>query len=489
MRATAAAASRNEPRRTGPLVAVGFLTLLVASVATATNLLPIVAFAGLVGVDATLVLWSTRITRAGGFGPDVQGRALAIAWLVVVLIGVHNFSHRASSQAVTQASLQTALEIVVYGAIGALSVAVLRAHRADPVLPVWLLLLPVWVTASSTWSDYGLFAFVRGMQYFVLLAMAAATISLGLRSLADLESLVWTLLRNYVWTIAGLIVLGFLLGPLFVLFDETNRGRFTWMGAHPGGSGQLMGASLIVLLASPLERLRLTPLLRLALLGELVFALYKNQTRTVLGGIPIVLVILCLRWARSRPNGITGSLYLAGGTTLGVVFGGGAIMNYILRGDSISKLWSFNGRSELWPIGLAHLDSIGKWLGGLGYGASRTIFVESHRWAGSAHSSALGNLVNLGVIGLGITLAVIGSAALALRRRHAMRTTSYGTVLVCLLVFIVAAGAASENLAEPTFGTGVLYLVAAIAHVVASPRWDEDQEPPTPTLSRSAASR
>jgi hypothetical protein len=480
-------------RSTALVGAVGRTIVVVAQAARLPREGTLAVMAALLVVDVVALRWATspdRATRA--LDEDATVQVLAVLWVAMALFGLHNLSHRPSGSVVTEASAQTAVELALFGGAAVVAAVLLRTRYPTLRLPLPMLAFPVWVVASATWSATPLFALARGAQYVALAVLATATAGLAVRSTDLLDRLVWKVLRGIVWCTVTLIVLGLLLGPIYVLTGSYNRDRFTWIGAHPGSSGLLLGAALLILLAAPRGRLGVAPVVRVGLIAAVGVALYQNQTRTVLAGLVLGAAFLLLLEVRRRPG--TGGLlavYATGAVALVGLLASGAVSTYVLRGGDSGSITSLNGRTQLWGIGTGALEGVTGWLGGLGFGASRTLFVDDFRFATSAHSSALGLLVNVGLIGLGLMVAILVGTVVAAWRGRLVGEVDHGPALACLLIYVVLAAVTSENLAEPTFGTVLLYLIATVAvarstrpHLGVATTASGDEAPAVPLPAR-----
>jgi O-antigen ligase len=142
---------------------------------------------------------------------------------------------------------------------------------------------------------------------------------------------------------------------------------------------------------------------------------------------------------------------------------GSSIWEYMLRDRDSQSFATGNGRRELWGIGFRALDTAFDWVFGLGYGVTRTLFLEEAPWAGEAHSSVLAYLVSVGLVGLLIFTATVGRTIVDVVRGQLWAAGLAGSALASMLVLVVVNGMTSDILAEPHTGFAVLYFVAAVA--------------------------
>ena len=442
---------------------IAVLVAAVASIARRTGALPALVGGALLLFDLILVRWAVRPRAAG----STLARSISLvsaAWVAVALVPLHDIGRQSAQSAVSTLTLQTATELVVYGAAGLLATHLLRT--TVPVIPlgVPLTVLPVWVVASAAWGATPAYALARGLEYVALAVLAMATAGLIAAARPNLDQVVSMFLRRIVWVTLGLIGLGVALGPLFVVVTASNRDRFTWIGAHPTESGFLLGAALLVLLATGAARLRLPPAGRVAAIGVVVVAMQQNQTRTTLAGVVVgVVVLLALRARRDPDRGLQLGFVTLGSAVAGLLLAGGAVSSYVLRDEGTARLTTLNGRTDLWGVGFDALDGPMAWLHGLGFGATRYVFIDQFAFAGDAHNSLLGTLVGLGLVGVALLLAAVVRAGLGLWRDEGLATSDGGTALLVLLTYAVVAGATSDDLAQPHLGLTILFLATAVA--------------------------
>lgn len=446
---------------------VVLIAAMVVQAATLGDLAPYVVGGLLVATNLGVLLWSTRRHRPPGSGAARLVVPLTIAWLVVAVLPAHNFSTRTGSEAVSSAGLQPMLELLMTLGVGCLALAAIRA--CEPSLatsrpPIYLLHIPVWVMATSAWSDTAPYATVRGLQMLAVCLLAWATVAVGRLDPAALRAIVERFLRWFVWLTLTLCALGVAFGPRYVAIARSNRGRFTWIGAHPTGSGLILGVALVIAVAASGRVLRMPLLVQAGAAVALGAAMYDNHSRAAWIGLGAALVTaLALRgfvsWIVRR---ISVPVALAG-VVAGLYYHGSAVWEYMLRDRDSASFATGNGRKELWSIGFRSLDNAFDWLFGLGYGVTRTLFLEEAPWAGEAHSSLLAYLVTAGLVGVLIFAATVGRTVVDVIRVKLWGAGASGAALASVLVLVVVNGMTSDILAEPHTGFAILYLVAAVA--------------------------
>ncbi len=448
------------------------LVVLIAAVtvytATLGDLAPFAVGGMLLGANGAAVLWSTRRRH-----PPVGERAaaliapLTVAWLVVAILPSHNFSTRASASAVSAAGIQPILELLMTTVVAALSLATIRA--VEPSLaatrpPVYLMHIPIWVIATSFWSVAGPYAMVRGLQMLVVGLLAWATLAVGRFDPVALRTIVESFLRWFVWITLALCALGFAFGPKYVSIARSNRGRFTWIGAHPTGSGLILGVALVIAVAASGRVLRMPPLVQAGAVVVLGAAMYDNHSRAAWIGLAAALAAaLALRGFVSWIIRRIGVPVALAGMVAGLYYHWSAIWEYMLRDRDSESFATGNGRRQLWSIGIQALDTAFDWVFGLGYGVTRTVFLAEAPWAGEAHSSVLAYLLSGGVIGLLIFAATVGRTVVDVIRVRMWALGAAGAALASTLVLVVVNGMTSDILAEPHTGFAILYLVGAVA--------------------------
>lgn len=406
---------------------------------------------------------------------------LTISWLILGLLPAHNFAIRSSADAVNSIGIQPVIELVVFMTIAVLAVLVIRTTEPtlDLARPPWMLVLvPVWAVASSSWSPVAPYAFARGVQFLMIMLLAWATIALGRLDPGTLSTITEGVLRWYVRVVAVLVVVGFAFGPLYVRVSAENASRFTWIGAHPNDSGLLISVAIVIAFATPSRILRLPPVVHIAVTSGLLFAMFRNHSRAAWLCLALgLLVVLFLKGRLLRLVRWVGNPMIAAGVVAAIYLRGPEIWDYILRDRDADNLATGNGRRGLWTIGFRSLDTFFDWVFGLGYGVTRTLFLEEAPWASHAHNSVLAFLVSLGVVGVALLIGLVLAIGLRLLSRRAWAVTDHGTTMLALLVLLIVNGMATDILAEPTIGYVLLNLIAVYAVVAPV---TSGAEPPGP---------
>ena len=400
---------------------------------------------------------------------------LASCWLAILLFGMHNIQHRSTEEVVQSLSAQTGVELVLFGLVGAVAFFVLRTLVPPVMITPTLLLLPVVLAASAAWGrgDTALYALARGAEVVVMALLAVATAGVAAVDRQRFEEVVWTFLRWTSWAVAALVAAGFALGPLYVNRSPANADRFTWIGAHPAAAGFLLSIGFLIVVSSPSASLGIGKRPQVAMVLAFAVALYLNQARTALLTVGLGVLLVARHAAKRRPD-ITVLATLA--LTIGGVLSAGFVGQYFLRGGDADTILTLNGRTDLWQIAYTELDSFGKWMLGLGYGAGRVIFVDDYKFATSAHNSLLSILVDAGLVGAVLvvigTLYVVGSS---LRAANAQRY-SYSLPMATLMLATLVTASTSDRLVRPGTAMVLLYFAAAVVAAGRLPAEDDRRE-------------
>lgn len=450
-----------------PLLSIAF-GIVVVAVGGTLNLMAAIAMLAALCCANLLALRRSAALRHGIEGrTELAAETLAVCWLVITILPLHSFINRTTTTAASEVGIQPVIELAYMVAIAGFAVTVVG--RAEPGLPLarppmLLFTLPVWTIASSTWSPYGPYAFARGVQLAVFAVLAWATLSVARTNEGFLDVLFRVFFRWLVRIAVALVGLGVLFGPILVPAGSQNAGRFTWIGAHPNASGLVLTAALVVAVTAPVDLLRLRVGARAAVVVVLTVALYANHSRMSWLELVVGAVVAFLLAGRHRPLlRSVGTPLLAMAGIAAVLFWGEQIGDYLLRNDDTGQLSTGNGRLALWPIGFDALETPFDWVFGLGYGVTRTVFLVEGPWAVNAHNSVLAWLVNGGLIAVVLFLSIVMLTVRNLLAARVIATRRDGLAMVGLLAVICLNGLASDAMAEPTMGIGVLYLFAAVS--------------------------
>lgn len=463
------------PRRSasaGPLPLAALVLLVAAVLGRVGSMglgLALVALVGLLGANVLVLRRAIVVRHAGSRAQGPVGGPLGACWLLVTVLPLHSFVIRPTTTAVTELGIEPVFELTYFSAVAAYAVVLIARHEQSlegSRPPLLLLALPVWTMATAAWGPYGPYAIARGLQMLMLAILAWATLAVCRGRPDELAEVVGTYARWLVRLAVFLVGVGFVLGPIFVPAGGANLERFTWMGAHPNASGLVLAGALVAALTAPAAVLRLPPSARTAAIVIMSGALYANHSRMswleVVAGVLVAFGLAgrlqpLLRWVGTPLIGMA--------AFAAVVFWGETIGSYLAREGNSESVFSGNGRLQLWGLGADALHTPFDWAFGLGYGVTRTMFLDLGPWARNAHSSPLAWLVSGGVVALVLFVALAARTLGDLRRARVVHRP-YGLTIVGFLTVIGINGLASDAMAEPTMGFGGLLLVAAVARAM-----------------------
>lgn len=392
---------------------------------------------------------------------------LGVCWMGLMFVANHRITVGYADGAILRSPLQSLIDIVVYLGTAAVAVGIIdsevrRTKSGKPTQSSAILALfifPAWVIVSALWGRDLLTPFVRGAALVITALLATATLLTVRNARWAVDELLTTLIRWYTWTVMVLVVAGFTIGPLYASRGAGNAGRFTWPAAHPGVTGLFLGPAIVILLCAPRRVLFMPMFVRVPAIGVASIALYQNHARTaVLATVLGALVVLWLAGKRRPELRVLGPSSVLSVGVLLVLFAFRDVVEFALRGGAVSNLTSLQGRSQLWGIAADELNSLVRWVVGLGHGASGYVFIDEVSFAGNAHNSALALIVNTGVIGLVLAAGMLVAALVGVYRTMAQRNPNIGVPLFGFLVTLLVQAVTSDALAEPNLGFSVVYL-------------------------------
>ena len=358
---------------------------------------------------------------------------------------------------------------LAFGGVGGLALALSR-RRFDLTHPaVWAAIgLVGWTYLSAGWSvDSGL----------TIRRLVVVTLTL-------IGLLGWTRLLTPEQSVRAILLIagGYLaLGVLCELGLRTFRpwsGLYRFSGTtHPNTQGILCGILLIgscVRLAQPRRKL-----LWLAVAAAALLFLYLTKSRTTLGAS--LIAVAAVFWLRARWPMRVGSLLLGG------LVGSGSLLFALLflpdAADGVTdallmgrqeEVTTLTGRLPLWAE-LWH-DFARRPLHGYGYGAfwnPTTLFrvAQNQGWQiPHSHSGYFETALNLGLVGLALTLFAVGGTLVAAWRTDRRSRSLASGFPIGLVVFAGVYSLADAGFALPTFAS-----FALAATVLQTPRLrDED---------------
>ena len=374
----------------------------------------------------------------------VPGLTLPLIALAMMVSSDYKLRVRPLGQSLSATpDLNTLLEIGVYGLSFLVLVRALLAARSTVSAATPLLFLTwlycAYMCASVAWSVYPVLGVVRGWQFLVSAALAAALARYATRR--DLHRLAhW-----YVAVVSCSVVFGMV---VHLPRQRLMQNRFNWLFVHPVIAGTWLGLAVVLtlwLLLTRHERPGLPTAPTLLYLGALVLVvggLLGTQTRGAIGGCAFgTATLLLVRYRRQAAEvAVLGACAV---TLVGLLFLP-RIVVFLSRGESSEELTSFNGRTPLWDqayqLVLAHP------LTGYGTTASRGLSFDNVG-LGGAHNAAINVLVDGGLIGFTLwTGIVLGLARLF---RYLLRTRAGQVdvpVMAAALVYLFVNGVTTEGL-------------------------------------------
>jgi len=228
--------------------------------------------------------------------------------------------------------------------------------------------------------------------------------------------------------------------------SETQVGRFTWLMVHPNSSAVIIGIAvvlaLIYMVEAEIDRVGNRwprPVYVIVLLIN-ALALYANHSRGTVVAVVIAAVALgaAVRPARRRFLCIAVVLWTAVALPVAI---GPALVRYAERGSPTEKLVTLNERTNLWAVAWEGIQQ--EPLFGAGLYASRGIFYEE-TGLGGGHNAVINVLVDFGIVGLILWVAMLMSLAWVLWRlpgpSAGFNVETDRTIMLCLLVFFLVNG-------------------------------------------------
>jgi O-antigen ligase len=293
--------------------------------------------------------------------------------------------------------------------------------------------------ASVAWAVYPPLAVVRGWQFLVTAALAAAIAQLGSR--LDLHRLA----HLYIYVVSASVLFG---TQVHFKRQRLLIHRFNWLHVHPVIAGTYLGLGVVLTLWLVLNRkerpgLPSAPLaVYFVALALLAGGLIGTQTRGALGGCAAGCAVLLLITYRTRLLELV-AFGAVGAIVVALLFLG-TILTFLARGESSQELTSFNGRTPLWSQ--AYHLFLQSPLIGYGTTASRGLFWENVH-LGGAHNAAVNVIVDGGLIALFLWLAIlIGMVRLLRPLLHTPAGAIDVPVIGAALAYLFVNGFTTEGL-------------------------------------------
>ena len=427
---------------------------------------------------------------AGRFLRLVDDWWLAAAGIAFILGSDFKYRTRPPGQALG-GGLDSAilLELALYGAVA--GYLLLDRFRIPSVrrVPAPLYLAACFVglaVLSLAYTPYPQYALVRCLQATILLvAIVIGCMDGGRAQFHRFAHL-------YLLLIAAGVLYG--LARPSPPISALQEGRFTWLAIHPTVSGAMTCLAVVVAVGYLAGGRRdrpgpqWSPATYWVLLAIVAGGGLAAQTRgAILGGIcGVGVVLLSSRRGRAVIEiALVGIVVLAGVALLA----SSQITAYFERGEEASQLTTLNSRTELWEVAFEAVAE--QPLFGNGITSSRGIFYEE-TGLGGGHNAVVNVVVELGVLGLGVWVAMVLTLIFGVRRlpktgpRHLAldRAILLGVITFLLVdsVFYEGAGSLANFASTWLFMCVGWYVVARRSAGAAS----SDAAVPSATSDRSA---
>lgn len=395
--------------------------------------------------------------------------------LALVVVSDFQFRLRADDQAVSgNADPFVLLEIATYGAVALFLFTRFRPRpelrRADPLTYLGFAYAAVLVI-SATYSPYLMLALVRAGQVVVVVALCRSIVR---HTAPDTPH---RIAHAYLLLIAAAIVFGVLV-PYPRLPSQPDR--FSWLHVHPVQAGEMVAIALVLaaayLFTKRLERPgpRWPVFAYTALLAICALGLLATKTRgAVLGAVIGIAVLLWTRWrgpARLELS-VVGALLIA----IVAVSGSDTITEFFARGESADQLATLNSRTDLWTVAFQLWTDHP--LYGFGLAASRGLFLETIG-LGGGHNALVNLLVDTGLVGALVWLALLGAIIVAAARlaRGSGRGQPDGVIVLAVLLAMIGNSVFTEGLGAPA-NVGCTWLYLLLAWVLLARRSAGEESP------------
>lgn len=408
---------------------------------------------------------ASRVSR-----PRTAARWPLLCMLALVLVSDFQYRLRPPTETLGgRPDLFVMLEIAVYGAVAGMLFVRFRPAprlRRPDIMPVLYYLAYAYaavLVVAALYSPYPVLAAVRAGQAVVVVGLFAAIARYADRAALHLVA------HGYLGLIAGAVVFG-----VVVPYERipTQPDRFTWLYVHPVQAGEMMAVASVIaaayLLCRPLgwPGTRWPRWLYLVLFAICFAGLIGSNTRgAMLGAVMGVTAVLWTRWQGSRK--IEAAVVAAIVIVLVLLTSWSAIEDFFVRGESASRLASLNSRTYLWELAMQHVAD--NPLYGAGLTATRGLFLES-MGLGGGHNAFVNVLVEIGVVGTAVWLALLAAIAAAAVRltRHVAHVRVDGIIAVAVLSGLIVNSIFTEELgASANFAFTWLYVFAAWMIVAA----------------------
>ena len=313
---------------------------------------------------------------------------------------------------------------------------------------------------STLWSPTQTFTLVRALQLAILYAVAVA--ATRLMPTGRLLRALGGAVLAYVLISATLSALFPWAGGGFIQYNGYRR--FSWFSVHPITAGTMVGVAALMTISLGLfsgrgwrERQFRLPiwLYLLPLVGVLAATNSRGPTAAFLAGTGALLVRKHLRvWTVLTLVASTIALlvfFASSGETMADLITQLAgsdprVAEMLLRGQSVSDVQGFSGRTELWTAAWPLVRQ--RPLLGFGFQGSRSALLAATPWASYAHNAFLQTLLDLGAVGVLLLWGTVVHALVTLSRpRQEMppEMVWWHSTAFAIIVFLVVNSVTSES--------------------------------------------
>ena len=331
---------------------------------------------------------------------------------------------------------------------------------------LWLILLISYMLVSSLWSVDIALSTKRWVRELIAVVMALLIVSER-----DPREAMHSLLRRTVYILIPFSVILIKYYP-WLGVSYSRKGGLTWVGVtlQKNGLGRLCLISAFFLIWTFVRRwqkrdvaVRYQTLAELIVLSMIVWmfrgpsewAASATATASLAIGVAIYLGLL---WMRKHQIKLSPSAWVI---IIGCIIGIGIVTPFV-GGSTVTGFTSMlgrdnslTGRTEIWAGLLPFVEK--RPILGSGYGVLWTPeVVEASTGAGEAHSGYLEVILQLGLVGLFLTVMFLASSA---RKAATLLAWDYdwGSLTLCFLIM-----AAVHNISESSFSDFTMQLMALV---------------------------
>ena len=347
------------------------------------------------------------------------------------------------------------VEIAAYGLVAAFLVFQLarppRDRRVGTLTFVMWLFVGI-MALSVIDGVYRLLAVVLAAQLAILAAVAHAIARHGTRRQ----------LHRFAQAFVALVTVSIFIGAARPFpKPPTQKARFNWLHVHAVVAGVFLAVAVVILVAYLVKNgtgPRSRPWPRVFLLGLLALnsaALLATKTRGAIGGAVVGVVVVLVMAAPPKRRG---DLVVISGLAVALVamLFSDQIVDYLLRGEGVQRLASFNNRTKLWEEAVNRVSD--RPFLGYGIGATKGLFLTTVG-LGGGHNAFINVLTDAGWLGAATWMALLAVLADRLFRATQQARPNDGPMLLGILACLVVDAVTYEGLATPNNVAGLWLFV------------------------------